>query len=551
MTEEKSTAPKKRGRPPKAKTAEVNSAINKQTDVSVENKEINEFSSYHSRVAYSIQYFGLNLFDYYSYKQLADIVRNPILHNAEIRKISLMLYSSNGIFTNTVDYMTSMATLDRVIVTHGNSKNKKRTNELKMESALRSIKDKEIVRDALFKGMVEGIAFYYFETTKRPLSTQRFLSDYDVDSIMEINESGFNASVISLPTDYTQIVGIKNGNYVIAFNLEYFTDTQGETQEKKLRKYPEEIRKAYDKWRNSNVNNWCVLDNTKTIVHKIRSKRDEKWGRPLVLAAINDILYGDYFTDTKRNVLDEINNRIIYETFPEGKEKGTSALTKTQQQNQHNAVKSAVMNKNTRGGVSFFSVSAGTKIDSIDPNNTDIFDDKYETNLGMKIARGLGMASSLLDGSGSGSYSAQENNLDLISSQIFQWIDQIQSELNKCILENIIKDNRNWCECKYLKITYVNRQKMVGFAKDLYLQGKGSLSLWASACGIEPDVFFALLDKELEEDLENKYPVHITSFTASQSDNKGGRPVDEETTNPNTAITRASGANERPSPSRQ
>jgi len=68
---------------------------------------------------------------------------------------------------------------------------------------------------------------------------------------------------------------------------------------------------------------------------------------------------------------------------------------------------------------------------------------------------------------------------------------------------------------------------MVEYAKELYLQGKGSLSLWASACGISQDVFFAMLDKELEDGIEDKYPVHKTSFT--YSDKKAGRP---ETDNP-------------------
>lgn len=537
-----STTARKRGRPPKEKVVEVCSTQLDQKDY--------EFSSYNSRSVYSSFYYGMNIFNYYTYEQLADIVKDPIDNNEILRKISLMLYSSNGIYTNTVDYMTSMPTLDKVIVSHGNNKKRKKINKEKIISVLHMIKDKEIIRDALFRGMIEGVAFYYFETKKRPLSAQKFLTDYDVDSIVEINESGINASIISLPVDYTKIVGMKNNSYIIAFNLDYFNDCSGETQEKKLRKYPEEIRNAYHNKINKGVGgNWYVLDNTKTIVHKIRSKRDEKWGRPLVLAAINDILYGDYFTDTKRNVLDEINNRIIYETFPEGKEKGTSALTKAQQQNQHDAVKKAVMNKNNRGGISFFSVSAGTKIDSIEPNNTDIFDDKYESNLGTKISRNLGIASSLLDGSGSGNYSSQQNNLDLLSSQLFQWIEQIESELNKCISENIIKDNRNWVECKYLPITNVNKKTMVGFAKDLYLQGKGSLSLWASACGISSEIFYALLDQELEEDIENKYPVHQTSYTLTN--NTKGRPVEEDSKNASTLQTRASDSNNVPSPSRE
>lgn len=514
----------------------------------------NEFCSYNSYSStLSSYYFGLNIFDYYTREQLSSLVKDPIANNEVLRKVSLMLYSANGVFTNTTDYMCAMPTLDNVIVTHGKSVRKKRENKEKMVSTLHTIKHKEIVRDALFKGIIEGTAFYYFETTVRPLSNQKNMADYDVESIVEINELGINASVITLPVDYTRIVGIKNSSYVIAFNLDYFDDCTGESLEKKLKKYPKEIRDAYHKRNNidGNNGNWVVLDNTKTIVHKIRSKRDEKWGRPLVLAAISDILYGDYFVDTKRNVLDEINNRIIYQTFPEGKDKGTSALTKNQQQNQHDAVKAAVMNKNNRGGISFFSVAAGTKIDSISPGNTDIFDDKYESNLDDRIALDMGVAAGLLNGTGSGNYSSQENNLDLLSSQLFQWIEQIESELNKCISANIIKDRRNWVECKYLPITNVNKSKMVGYAKDLYLQGKGSLSLWASACGISSEVFFALLDEELELNINEKYPVHATSYTTpgNDTDNKGGRPVSEDPTNPNTLQSKANGSNNIPKPS--
>lgn len=512
---------------------------------------INEFNSYKSSMEYSNYYFGLNIFDLYTPEQLAALVKDPMGNNKILREISLILYGTNGVYTNTVDYMVAMPTLDRVIVPHGKTKNKKKQNKELMESTLRTIKDKEIIRDALFRAMIEGVAFYYFETTSRPQSNKKTLTDYDVESIVEINELGINASVISLPVDYTRIVGIKNSSYVLAFNLDYFDIAEGEPTEKRLKKYPKEIRDAYIARKNqsaSNTGNWVILDNTKTIVHKVRSKRDEKYGRPLVLAAISDILYGDYFTQTKRNVLDEINNRIIYQTFPEGKDKGTSALTKQQQQHQHESVKGAVMNKNNRGGISFFSVAAGTKINSIDASNTDIFDDKYESNLNDKISLDMGIAAALLNGVGSGSYAAQEQNLELITAQLFQWIEQIAEELNKCISANIIKDYKNWVECRYLPITHVNKGKMVGYAKDLYLQGKGSLSLWASACGISPDVFFALLDQELEEDIENKYPVHKTSYTLSGNDESPGRPVTDNPTE-NTIASRVNNGNAMPSPS--
>lgn len=545
MADTQETAPKKRGRPPKEnKSAQENSRQNEY-----------EFCTYNAGQVASRCYYGTNIFDYYTADELMVMVSDPMAHNQELRKVSLMLYAQNGVYTNSVDYMVAMPTLSRVIVPHGKNKQKNIRNKELMDSTLRMIKDKEFVRDCLWRLAVEGIAFYYFETANRPLQKSKYMTDYDVGCISEINEIDVNVSIISLPADYTQIVGRKNNVPVIAFNLDYFDTCADESKERKLRKYPKEIRDAYrGKTSRSNKGNWVVLDCKKTIVAKIRSKISEPWGRPMVLAAINDILYSNEFTDTKRNILSEINNRIIYQTLPEGRDKGTCALTKTQQERQHNAVKNAVMTKNNRGGVSFFTVSAGTKIDSIDTPSTELFDEKTESDLNDKIAMSIGMAGSLINGVGSGSYSSQQLNMDLVSSQIFSWIELIESELNKCINVNIIKDPKNYVECRYLRTSSVNQKNMVSNAKELYLQGKGSLSLWAAACGVEPEVFYAMLDNEIEMDVENKYPVHKTSFNTSgnsktEPDNQGGRPTVDDSLNDNTQQSKANHSNDQPKPS--
>lgn len=535
---------KKRGRPPKNNVVETNS-------VNSESETVNESCSFHT-TSTNGSYFGtFNIFDYYTPEQLSALVRDPMSHNAQLRELSLILYGTSGIFTNSVDYMTAMPTLDKVIVPHGKNITRRKRNKELMESTLRTIKDKEIIRDALWRGMIEGIAFYYFETSGRPNSLQKLLTDFDVDRIAEINEFGMNAGIISLPADYTEIVGIKNNSYVIAFNLDYFDSVNGETTEKKLKKYPKEIRDAYESRRNGTTSNgnWIVLDNNKTIVHKIRSSRSEKYGRPLVLAAISDILYGDYFTQTKRNVLDEINNKVVVQCFPEGRDKGSCALTKQQQETQHNTVKNAILNKNGKGHTSFVSVSAGTVLKAIDVANTEIFDSKNESNLSDTIALDLGIAASLLNGSSTSSYSSQNNNLSLLSSQIFQWIAQIESELNKCISANIIKDNVNWCEVRYLPITYVNKEEMISSAKDLYLSAGGSVGLWSAACGIPSDVFLALCDEERDSGIYDRLTPHQTAYTLSKGDSKAGRPTDDNSKNPNTLQSKANDSNNVPKPS--
>ena len=219
-----------------------------------------------------------------------------------------------------------------------------------------------------------------------------------------------------------------------------------------------------------------------------------------------------------------------------------------QQENQHRTVKNAILTKQNKSGSTVVSVAAGTKINMLDTSNTNIFDSKNEENLNDRMALGLGIAGALLNGVGSGSYAAQEQNLELITRQVCQWVEQIANELNKCIAENIIKDKNNKAEVSYLPITCVNQKRMVANFKDLYLQGCGSLTAWAAACGLSEEVFIALLDHEKEEKFSEKYLPHQTSFTLSKTDNKGGRP---ETDNPteNTIKSQGNNGNNMPSPS--
>ena len=491
--------------------------------------------------------FGATILDFYSIKTIMKIVKDPMNYAKEAREISRALYSCNGVVTNTVDYCVALPTLSRVVVTNG--KNKKIKNHIKEQTVdiLDGIRDKEVIRDGIHNVLVEGEYFGYFETQKRPLSKEKFLSDYDVDAIEEINESTNGQSgIIHLDPDYTKIIGIKNGSYVIAFDLTYFETDGIEPADKRLLRYPAEIRKGYERYKRGSGKQWVVLDNDHTIAVKFRAKRSEPHGRPLVLAAIDDILYEAKLTQAKRNALDDSAQRIYYQTFPEGKNKGEAALSKTQQQQQHETVRNGITGKNVSGTTTFFSVAAGTKIDAL-KTNLEILNNTVDSNTRNQISTSMGFAGSLLSGEGTSSFSAQTNNLQLVTAEVMQIIELISYELNKVINACIVKNKKYAVSVQYLPITYTNRKEFAGMAKELYLQGKGPLSLWASAVGISPEAFFSMMDDELDMDVENKYPVHKTSYT--QSNDEAGRPVDEDTLNEKTAATRASGANDAPKPS--
>lgn len=514
-----------------------------------------EFNSYQSSSDFEEIFksiFSCGVYNYFTKDEIDSVLRNPILNHETAIRLSNFVYTKNGIVSNSVDYMAALPCLDRVLI----NKAKKTTNKTKknkdlMKATLESIHDKQFIRNALFTEMTDGIAFFYFETKKKNLLFDKFMTDYDVENIVEINEAGINVAIITLPWKYTKIVGKKNGRYVLAFNLRYFDDFTGDTLKRKLKKYPVEIIDAYNKRRKdpSIYGDWVVLNNDKTMCRKIKCKDNEPWGRSLIIAALSDVLYKDYFTDTKRNVLDEINNRVIFETFPEGKDKGSCSLTKLQQENQHNVVKQAILNKNSRGGISFFSVASGTKIDSLDVS-TDIFDEKNESDLNNQISLDLGICASLIGAMTTGNFSAGVNNLEMINAQIYTWVSEWQDELNYVINKNVIRDSKNKVEIYYFPTSFVNRKNFFEMTRSLYTEAGGSFSFLIAATGIDPDAYMAVLDEEIEQGIFDKYKPHQTSFTLSNKDTKNvGRKSIDNPTNENTIVSKTNNSNGIPKPS--
>ena len=545
---------RKRGRPPKNKettggqVTETNSVTTMTTPQSPNiDYEFNSYSYHH--LFESI--FNCGIYDYFTKEEIDSVLRNPIRNHETAIRLSEFVYGKNGIVSNSIDYMTALLTLDKIITCKNKTQKAKVCKNL-MKSTLETIDDKSFIRDALFTEMLDGIAFYYFETTQKTVDKRKFMSDYDVENIVEINDFGLNASIITLPWQYTKIVGKKNGRFVLAFNLRYFDDYTGEDLERKLRKYPKEIVDGYNQKRNTsnNIGDWLILNPDRTMCRKIKCKNVEAWGRSLVIAALEDVLYKDYFTDTKRNVLDEVNNRVLYEVFPENKQGTGSSLTKKQQEDQHNAVKQAVLQKNNRGGLSFMSLAAGTKLDSIDVS-TDIFDDKNESTLNSDISVDLGICASLIGAMSTGTFAGGQQNLEMITAQLYTWACEWKNELVHVINKNIIQDAKNKVDIYYFPTSFVNRKEFFGMMKDLYTSASGSMTFLIASTGVDPDIYYDVLDSEIEDGIYEKYLPHQTAWTSNNdtgTDNKGGRPEADNPT-PSTVASKLNNGNAIPSPS--
>ena len=160
---------KKRGRPRKQQVGETNSksspAISNQPQTDSKNYEFNSFVGSGS-IFDSI--FSCGIYDYFSKVEIDSILRDPILNHDTAIRLSNFVYTKNGIVSNSIDYMVSLPCLDRIII----CKNKKgvkasQANKALMKSTLDTIGDKKFIRNALFTEMLDGIAFFYFETKKK------------------------------------------------------------------------------------------------------------------------------------------------------------------------------------------------------------------------------------------------------------------------------------------------------------------------------------------------------------------------------------------------
>ena len=293
---------------------------------------------------------------------------------------------------------------------------------------------------------------------------------------------------------------------------------------------------------------WVVLDNSKTIVDKGKTPDNLPYGIPLAICALDDILYANYFVQTKRNVLDSVNSQVIYEVFPEG-EKGKCTLTTNQQKDQHNIIKDAISQKKNKNGVAFFSLAAGTKMDSIKVD-TDILDEKNENTIKNAVPRDLGISSASLNGEATGNYATASLNIEMVAGNVYSWIENFMNELNKCINANIIKDKRCRVACNILPVTYVNRDKFFNQMKTLHSECNGSFTAVIAASGMDIESYLSLLDEEKEQKFDEKYMPHASMHTQSSSDNKGGRPSisDGDVKNENTLASKSINGNANPKP---
>ena len=295
-----------------------------QVNSAPQNDKTYEFNTRLGSSYLNVVNYGTKCTAPYSTEEITRMARDPMQYISELRQWAKWAYYSNGTVTTAIDSLVSLHSLDYVVVVKpkkaGGSRKGYRASMDKMTSVLRSMRYKEVIRDGLFHDANEGMYVGYMETRTVPVDDRLALTDLDIQGITEINSAGVNCVVISLPVEYTRIIGRRNNCYEVAFDLRYFSAMTEGDRKRKLQGFPRQIQEGWRRYSNGEFPDgacWQRLDWRKTIVTKIKSGQNDPYGVPFAVAALDDIDYAKYFINTKRRVLDTVNNQIYYETFPE------------------------------------------------------------------------------------------------------------------------------------------------------------------------------------------------------------------------------------------
>ena len=114
---------RKRGRPRKNPVVETNSQSSPTSE------QTNEFNSYSEKIVYD-SIFKCGIYDYFTKEEIDSVLRNPIANHDTAIKLSEFVYGKNGIVSNSVDYMTALMTLDRIITSKASTKKTKKKKNL-------------------------------------------------------------------------------------------------------------------------------------------------------------------------------------------------------------------------------------------------------------------------------------------------------------------------------------------------------------------------------------------------------------------------------------
>lgn len=211
------------------------------------NKQKNEFNKADAQRRYRkyrTYYRENNTSRKYSKEQVRKFLENPQYYERQIREVSLYLASTSSHYLRIIHYLSTMLTLDHMLIPNGNgfeSEDEILEYLNKAQLYINKFNVKQELLKIIPTVLIEDV-FFGYESKNDTKST-----------------------IIKLPNNYCKIVGIENGIFIFTFDFHYF-----DNNEHLLRDFPPEFRRLHRRYKRSGISEYELNPNLGAICFKFR-----------------------------------------------------------------------------------------------------------------------------------------------------------------------------------------------------------------------------------------------------------------------------------------
>lgn len=225
----------------------------------------------------------------YSREQIRKFLENPQMYEKHLREASLYLASTSSQYLRLILYMAKMLTLDYIVVPYGikpeDVTNKAFiTNYKKSEDYMKTFNVKHELGKILTVVMMEDV-FYGYE-----------------------RRVGDSCMIQRLPSNYCKIIGMEDGLFTFAFNMEYFNSDKS-----KLANFPDEFEEMYRQYKATHQA-WQPVNTKKAVCFKFRE--DLTYALPPFTAIFEEVLDLEDLKDLVKSKNKLENFKLLLQKIP-------------------------------------------------------------------------------------------------------------------------------------------------------------------------------------------------------------------------------------------
>ena len=188
---------------------------------------------------------GPSVFSLYTKKEIEKYLRNPAMHEKQLRKAIMYIYSASSHFRRLIQYFVGLSDL-AYIVGPSYRLDPKKANTRTTNSSYRKV--------------LRVLSSMGLETQIPKILTVCLREDVFYGTLWVTDD---DITIIQLPSDYCAIASVQGGVPNVSFNFSYFM-----TREDMLDSYPEEFRTKYEQYKNDRRQRWIELDSPTSFAIK-------------------------------------------------------------------------------------------------------------------------------------------------------------------------------------------------------------------------------------------------------------------------------------------